>query len=71
MCILIAFKCIEAYGGFGSNEKRFRELRQGFELFMGSDAHHAQKSKQSKRKGRLFKKSLIYYELKILSTLNF
>jgi hypothetical protein len=74
MCILIAFKCIEAYGGFGSNEKRFKLLRQGFELFMGSDSHanHAQKKNVStKKKGRLFKKSLIYYELKILSALNF
>lgn len=41
MCILIAFKCIEAYGGFSSNEKRFLMLRANFEAFMGGDNHYA------------------------------
>lgn len=35
LCVLIAFKCTEAYGGFKKNEERFLKLKSDFRSFIG------------------------------------
>ena len=63
LCLLIAFKCTEAYGGFLANETRFMKLMADFKTF-GAKANQGEKD-------RFLSRPLIFYELKVLSALNF
>jgi Cyclin, N-terminal domain len=67
LCLLIAFKCTEAYGGFKANEQRFLKLMSDFKAFIGVETHHHHR----KGNDRYLNKPLIVYELKLLSALNF
>jgi len=40
LCLLIAFKCTEAYGGFELVKERFLKLKQDFRTFIGDNHHH-------------------------------
>ena len=55
ICLLLAFKQTEVYGGFKNNHKKFMRFKGDLEKFI----KHPPRS------------SLKYYELKVLSMLNF
>lgn len=55
ICLLIAFKFFEAYGGFKKNEEKFQKFNKDLVKFIGYKP----------------RRSLIYYELKVLTKLNF
>jgi hypothetical protein len=70
LCLLIALKCTEAYGGFKSNEERFVKLKQDALHLIETDHHHHQGGDRTKDRS-LHRRPLIVYELKVLSALNF
>lgn len=55
MCLLIAFKSTEAYGGYALNEEKFARLKQDLIQLIGYRP----------------RQRFIFYELKVLSKLNF
>jgi hypothetical protein len=40
LCVLIVFKCTEAYGGFENYQERFLKLNQDFKTILGINTSH-------------------------------